>query len=321
MFIDFTKIEINAGNGGPGAISFRREKFISKGGPNGGDGGRGGHVFIIADANLNTLQDIRYKRLYKAENGKSGMGSNKTGRNGKDVKILVPPGSIIRSFKTKKIIIDLTTPNQEFMICEGGNGGKGNARYKPARRQAPRIAQSGLDGEHGIFEIELKLLADVGLVGLPNSGKSTLLSVLTSAKPKIADYPFTTIKPNLGIVKYNEYESFVMADIPGLIKGASMGKGLGHQFLKHIERNRIHIFLIDCKEENPNLIFETLKNELLSFNKALDKKPFLVCRTKIDLHHEESESWDKIDADVIDVSSISNQGLDLLVNSIIKILK
>ena len=276
MFIDHTQIDISAGNGGAGAVSFRREKFIPKGGPDGGDGGRGGHVIFIVDTNLHTLQDIRYRRRYKAENGHSGRGSNKTGKNGKDVIILVPAGSIIRRKGSDQVIVDLTVEGQKHIICSGGQGGKGNARFKTATKQAPRKAQPGIEGETGIFEIELKILADVGLVGLPNAGKSTLLASISSARPKIADYPFTTLKPNLGIVKYGEYDSFVMADIPGLIKGASLGKGLGHQFLRHIERNRVHLFLIDCLEDKPLDVYKTLKNELQNFNEDLINKPYLI---------------------------------------------
>jgi Obg family GTPase CgtA len=220
MFIDYTQIEIAAGDGGSGAVSFRREKFMPKGGPDGGDGGRGGHVCFMVDTNLHTLQDVRYKRRYQAESGHSGRGSNKTGKNGKDITILVPAGTMVRLKGSKKVIVDLTEKGQNFIICHGGQGGKGNARFKTAIKQAPRKAQSGAIGDSGSYEIELKILADVGLVGLPNAGKSTLLSVLSSAKPKIADYPFTTLEPQLGIVKYGEYGSFVMADIPGLIKGA-----------------------------------------------------------------------------------------------------
>ena len=286
MFIDHTQIDISAGNGGAGAVSFRREKFIPKGGPDGGDGGRGGHVIFIVDTNLHTLQDIRYRRRYKAENGHSGRGSNKTGKNGKDVIILVPAGSIIRRKGSDQVIVDLTVEGQKHIICSGGQGGKGNARFKTATKQAPRKAQPGIEGETGIFEIELKILADVGLVGLPNAGKSTLLASISSARPKIADYPFTTLKPNLGIVKYGEYDSFVMADIPGLIKGASLGKGLGHQFLRHIERNRVHLFLIDCLEDKPLDVYKTLKNELQNFNEDLINKPYLICRTKSDLRQD-----------------------------------
>ena len=281
MFIDHTQVDISAGNGGAGAVSFRREKFIPKGGPDGGDGGRGGHVIFIVDTNLHTLQDIRYRRRYKAENGHSGRGSNKTGKNGKDVIILVPAGSIIRRKGSDQVIVDLTVEGQKHIICNGGQGGKGNARFKTATKQAPRKAQPGIEGETGIFEIELKILADVGLVGLPNAGKSTLLASISSARPKIADYPFTTLKPNLGIVKYGEYDSFVMADIPGLIKGASLGKGLGHQFLRHIERNRVHLFLIDCMEDKPLDVYKTLKNELQNFNEDLINKPYLICLSLI----------------------------------------
>ena len=320
MFIDFTQIDISAGNGGSGAVSFRREKFIPKGGPDGGDGGRGGHVIFKVDTNLHTLQDIRYRRRYKAENGHPGRGSNKTGKNGKDVVILVPAGSVIRKKGSKDIIIDLTVNGQNYIICNGGQGGKGNARFKTSTKQAPRKAQPGVEGESGIFEIELKVLADVGLVGLPNAGKSTLLSSISSARPKVADYPFTTLNPNLGIVKYGEYESFVMADIPGLIEGASLGKGLGHQFLRHIERNRIHIYLIDCMEENPYDIYNILKNELKNFNENLIKKPSLICRTKSDLKQELSPQWNDFNEKIYDISSLTKEGVDQLIHSLVEVL-
>ena len=321
MFIDFTQIDISAGNGGSGAVSFRREKFIPKGGPDGGDGGRGGHVIFKVDTNLHTLQDVRYRRRYKAENGHPGRGSNKTGKNGKDVVILVPAGSVIRKKGSKDIIIDLTVNGQNYIICNGGQGGKGNARFKTSTKQAPRRAQPGVEGESGIFEIELKVLADVGLVGLPNAGKSTLLSSISSARPKVADYPFTTLKPNLGIVKYGEYESFVMADIPGLIEGASLGKGLGHQFLRHIERNRIHIYLIDCMEENPYDVYNILKNELKNFNEDLIKKPSLICRTKSDLKQELSPQWNDFNEKIYDISSLTKEGVDELILSLVEVLK
>ena len=321
MFIDFAQIDISAGNGGSGAVSFRREKFIPKGGPDGGDGGRGGHVIFQVDTNLHTLQDIRYRRRYKAENGHPGRGSNKTGKNGKDVVILVPAGSVIRKKGTKDIIVDLTVNGQIHIICNGGQGGKGNARFKTSTKQAPRKAQPGIEGESGIFEIELKVLADVGLVGLPNAGKSTLLSSISSARPKVADYPFTTLKPNLGIVKYSEYESFVMADIPGLIEGASLGKGLGHQFLRHIERNRIHIYLIDCMEDNPYDVYITLKNELKNFNEDLIKKPSLICRTKSDLKQELSPQWNDFNEKIYDISSLTKEGVDQLILSLVEVLK
>ena len=320
MFIDHTQIDISAGNGGAGGVSFRREKFIPKGGPDGGDGGRGGHVIFIVDTNLHTLQDIRYRRRYKAENGHSGRGSNKTGKNGKDVIILVPAGSIIRRKGSDQVIVDLTVEGQKHIICRGGQGGKGNARFKTATKQAPRKAQPGIEGETGIFEIELKILADVGLVGLPNAGKSTLLASLSSARPKIADYPFTTLKPNLGIVKYGEYDSFVMADIPGLIKGASLGKGLGHQFLRHIERNRVHLFLIDCLEDKPLDVYKTLKNELQNFNEDLINKPYLICRTKSDLRQDMSTQWNDFEDKIFDISSFTKEGINELILSLVEVL-
>ena len=320
MFIDHTQIDISAGNGGAGAVSFRREKFIPKGGPDGGDGGRGGHVMFIVDTNLHTLQDIRYRRRYKAENGHSGRGSNKTGKNGKDVIILVPAGSIIRRKGSDQVIVDLTVEGQKHIICNGGQGGKGNARFKTATKQAPRKAQPGIEGETGIFEIELKILADVGLVGLPNAGKSTLLASISSARPKIADYPFTTLKPNLGIVKYGEYDSFVMADIPGLIKGASLGKGLGHQFLRHIERNRVHLFLIDCMEDKPLDIYRTLKNELQNFNEDLINKPYLICRTKSDLRQDMSTQWNDFEDKIFDISSFTKERINELILSLVEVL-
>ena len=320
MFIDHTQIDISAGDGGAGAVSFRREKFIPKGGPDGGDGGRGGHVIFIVDTNLHTLQDIRYRRRYKAENGHSGRGSNKTGKNGKDVIILVPAGSMIRRKGSDRVIVDLTVEGQKHIICNGGQGGKGNVRFKTATKQAPRKAQPGIEGETGIFEIELKILADVGLVGLPNAGKSTLLASISSARPKIADYPFTTLKPYLGIVKYDEYDSFVMADIPGLIKGASLGKGLGHQFLRHIERNRVHLFLIDCMEDKPLDVYKTLKNELQNFNEDLINKPYLICRTKSDLRQEISTQWNDFEDKIFDISSFTKEGINELILSLVEVL-
>ena len=244
MFIDYAKVELKAGNGGAGAVSFRREKYIPKGGPDGGDGGRGGHIIFQADSNLHTLQDVRYMKQYNAENGAKGTGACKTGRNGTDVIVSVPIGTIIKKIEKADIVADLVEENQRVIVCRGGYGGRGNTHFKTSTLQTPLKAQSGKPGESGLFEIELKVLADVGLVGLPNAGKSTLLARLSAARPKIADYPFTTLEPHLGIVKYNEYQSFVMADIPGLIDGASSGKGLGHQFLKHVERNKILVYLI-----------------------------------------------------------------------------
>ena len=320
MFIDFTEVELYAGNGGKGAVHFRREKFVPKGGPDGGDGGRGGHVVFSADSNLHTLQDIRYHKKYRAENGGAGGGSRKTGKNGNDVKIRVPIGTIIREKDSKDILADLVENDESVIVCKGGRGGRGNIRFKTSMNQAPRKAQPGEMGEYGRYEIELKVLADIGLVGLPNAGKSTLLSRLSAARPKIADYPFTTLEPKLGIVKYGEYESFVMADIPGLIEGASKGKGLGHQFLKHIERNKALLFLIDSQDPHPYQTFNTLQNELFQFNSDLKIKPIIICRTKSDMEIEVSKEWDKFDDDVFVISSVSGQGLDRLVTNLVACL-
>tara|TARA_Y100001970_G_C14069148_1_gene768393 strand:+ start:109 stop:1068 length:960 start_codon:yes stop_codon:yes gene_type:complete len=319
MFIDHAEIELKAGNGGAGAISFHREKFHPKGGPDGGNGGRGGHVIIKANRNLHTLQDIKFKKKYNAPNGGNGRGSNKTGKNGKDLVILVPIGTLAKKKDESRLIVDLTKDDQEFILCNGGIGGKGNSYYKTSTNQAPRKSQPGISGERGLFDIELKVLADVGLVGLPNAGKSTLLARLSSARPKIADYPFTTLSPNLGIVKYGEFDSFVMADIPGLIKGASKGKGLGHQFLKHIERNKILIFLIDSLEKNPHKTYLTLENELIDFNPDILIKPKIICKTKSDLNIEPNKEWGKI-KNVISISSVNGDGIDTLIKEITKLL-
>ncbi len=322
MFIDYAKIRLRAGNGGAGIVAFHREKYIDKGGPSGGNGGRGGNIIFSTNPNLHTLQDIRYRRLYKAENGKSGGANKRTGKSGEDLIIQVPCGTIIKDLNTNNIVIDMVKENESHIVCQGGIGGRGNYNFKSSVQQTPRFAQEGISGEELHVELELKILADVGLVGLPNAGKSTLLSVMTTAKPKIADYPFTTLQPHLGIVKYGEYQSFVMADIPGLIEGASQGKGLGHQFLKHIERNRILLFLIDILEPNPQDVFDKLSNELSTFNKTLMDKPKLVVRTKRDTMDEAKnlENWKNFSEEYIDISSVSNTGLDILKDRLVSFL-
>ena len=322
MFIDYAKIRLRAGNGGAGIVAFHREKYIDKGGPSGGNGGRGGNIIFSTNPNLHTLQDIRYRRLYKAENGNSGGANKRTGKSGEDLIIQVPCGTIIKDINTNNIVIDMVKENENHIVCQGGIGGRGNYNFKSSVQQTPRFAQQGIPGEELHVELELKILADVGLVGLPNAGKSTLLSVMTTAKPKIADYPFTTLQPHLGIVKYGEYQSFVMADIPGLIEGASQGKGLGHQFLKHIERNRILLFLIDILEPNPQDVFDKLSNELSSFNKTLMDKPTLVVRTKRDTMDEAKnlENWKNFSEEYIDISSVSNTGLDILKDRLVSFL-
>ena len=322
MFIDYAKIELQAGNGGNGIVSFHREKYIDKGGPSGGDGGKGGDIVFVTNSNLHTLQDIRYRRLYKAKNGQSGGSNKKTGKSGEDLIIEIPCGTVIKNQASNKVIIDMVEDNHSHIVCEGGIGGKGNYHFKSSTQQTPRFSQEGTQGEHLKVELELKILADVGLVGLPNAGKSTLLSVMTTAKPKIADYPFTTLQPHLGIVKYGEYQSFVMADIPGLIEGASEGKGLGHQFLKHIERNKILLFLIDILEENPQETFDKLKKELETFNDTLMDKPTLVVRTKLDTIQDPKtlDQWDSFSEEYIDISSVSESGLDNLKDRLVSFL-
>ena len=319
MFIDYAEITCVSGKGGSGAVTFRREKFVPKGGPDGGDGGKGGSVIFVADQNLHTLQDIRYKKSYQAENGAPGSSNQKTGRAGEDVYIPVPLGTLIREKDTSRVEADLITDGEEYVACPGGKGGKGNTRFKTATRQTPRHAQKGIRGKKRNFTIELKVLADVGLVGLPNAGKSTLLAAVSSARPKIADYPFTTLQPHLGIVKYGEYQSFVMADIPGLIEGASEGKGLGHQFLKHIERTKLLLFLIDTMEPDPADTHELLQQELLNHNPELSKRKHLIVRTKIDTKTDNAD-WAKMDNEYLEISSVSGAGIPELIKRIGKLL-
>ena len=322
MLIDYAKITIQSGNGGNGCVSFRREKYVPKGGPNGGDGGNGGNVIFKADNSLATLIDFRYKKNYKAKNGKHGMGGDKTGKTGHDIIIRVPCGSMIKDAETDEILADLVSDGQTYLAAKGGKGGKGNARFATPTNQTPRIAEPGGKGEEKEFIIELKLIADVGLVGLPNAGKSTLISKISAAKPKIADYPFTTLQPNLGIVKYKDYNSFVVADIPGLIEGAHLGKGLGIRFLKHIERTKVLVFLIDStlleEKENKTEDYETLIGEMKGYDESLVKKPRVICFTKIDaLTEEQRKKLDKVkfknsNIPVIKISAVSGENLDKL---------
>lgn len=320
MFIDFTVIKCMSGKGGHGAVTFRREKYIPKGGPNGGDGGKGGDVIFIADNQLHTLQDIRYKKTYASGDGQQGSTNNRTGKNGEDAIIRVPLGTAVKEMESENVVADLVEDKEQFIALKGGKGGRGNAHFKTATRQTPRYAQSGIEGQVNTYALELKVLADVGLVGLPNAGKSTLLSVVSAARPKIADYPFTTLVPNLGIVKYGDYKSFVMADIPGLIEGAAAGKGLGHQFLKHVERTQVLLYLIECTEENPQSVYETLSSELKTYNPDMDKKPQLVIRTKTDLLNEENEKNWKSFEKYLDISSVTNSGINQLISRITELL-
>lgn len=314
-FVDYVKIYISSGKGGKGSVHLHREKYITKGGPDGGDGGRGGHIILKGNANLWTLYHLKFKKHFRAEQGGHGSKSRSTGADGKDIYIEVPLGTVVRDTETNEVILEITTDLEEKIIAEGGKGGRGNWHFKSPTRQTPRYAQPGLDGEERNITMELKVLADVGLVGFPNAGKSTLLSVLTSAKPKIADYEFTTLKPNLGIVEYRDYKSFVMADIPGIIEGAAEGKGLGHYFLRHIERNSILLFLIPADANDIGKQYETLLDELRRYNPEMLDKERLIAISKSDMLDEELKEEYKKELDetlpiqYMFISSVAQEGL------------
>ena len=282
-FVDYVKLIVRSGNGGKGSMHLHREKFITKGGPDGGDGGRGGHIIIRTNRNLWTLYTFKFKRHFDAGHGADGGKSRSSGAAGKDVFIDVPIGTVVKDSQTNKVIFELIEPNQEIVLLEGGKGGLGNWNFRSSINQTPRYAQQGIPGKELKIIMELKVLADVGLVGFPNAGKSTLLKSLTAAKPKVADYEFTTLKPNLGIVPYRNFQSFIMADIPGIIEGASRGKGLGHYFLRHIERNSLLLFIIPVDQKEVKKSFEILMNELKKYNSELMHKDFIVTFSKCDL--------------------------------------
>ena len=318
MFIDYAVIEITAGKGGDGAVAFRREKFVPKGGPAGGNGGKGGNIIVEAHHNLNTLLDFKYRRKYKAQNGEMGGNSLKDGKSGNDVVIKVPLGTVIKDFKSKKSLFDLNENNRKIILTKGGKGGKGNSNFATATNQTPRYAESGKPGEYKKVILELKLIADVGLVGFPNAGKSTLISTISEARPKIADYPFTTLKPNLGIVKYKAYSNFTVADIPGIIEDAHKGKGLGHQFLRHIERTKVILLILEITSENHYKDFEILYNELKSYSPRLTEKKIIVALSKADLINEEKIKelaglkFGMEGISPVIISSVSHYGLDEL---------
>jgi GTP-binding protein len=282
-FVDRAEIVVRGGKGGDGCISFRREKYVPLGGPDGGTGGDGGSVFFAADKSLRTLLDFRYRRTYGAQKGANGSGKNRTGKSGEDLEVRVPVGTVIVDPGTEEIIADLDEPGQSVLVARGGKGGKGNASFATPTNRSPRIKEEGKPGEERMVVLELKLLADVGMVGLPNAGKSTLLSKISAARPKIAPYPFTTLSPNLGYVQVGDRGSFVVADIPGLIEGASEGKGLGIDFLKHIERTSLLLFVIDGSSEDPAEDLRTLRSELAGYGHGLATKPGLIALNKIDL--------------------------------------
>ncbi|MGE5435696.1 MAG: GTPase ObgE [Syntrophothermus sp.] len=287
MFIDYAEIQVKSGNGGNGAVTFRREKYVPKGGPSGGNGGNGGSVIFEAHPNLTTLLDFNYKRIYNAGNGDPGGNSLKDGKNGKDVIIKVPIGTVIKDAETDEVIADLDKVGKTYVAVKGGKGGKGNSNFATPTKQTPRYAEPGRPGEVRKLVLELKLIADVGLVGFPNAGKSTLISTISSAKPKIADYPFTTLEPNLGIVKYKDYQSLTVADIPGIIEGAAEGKGLGLEFLRHIERTKILLIMIDVTSEDYQKDYKILLNELKNYSELLAEKTKIIAFSKADLVDEE----------------------------------
>jgi GTP-binding protein len=283
MFVDRVLVKVEAGTGGSGQTSFRREKFAPMGGPDGGDGGRGGDVIVRGDRNLTTLLDYTYRDAWKAERGQHGEGSNRTGRSGEDIVLPVPPGTVVRDAETQEFLGEVMEDGHTILVSKGGRGGKGNSFFVTPTHQSPREWQPGEEGQARTLELELKLIADIGLVGQPNAGKSTLLSVISAARPKIADYPFTTLSPNLGVVPLSDHRSFVVADIPGIIEGASEGKGLGLRFLRHIERTRMLAFMIPIDAEDWQAEFDQLRHEISSYSTELAAKPYCVVFTKLDL--------------------------------------
>ena len=325
-FVDYVKIYVASGNGGKGSVHLHREKYITKGGPDGGDGGRGGHVILRGNSNLWTLFHLKFKKHVRAGHGGHGSKSRSTGADGEDVYIDVPLGTVVRDTETNTIILEITENGEEQIIAEGGKGGLGNWHFKSSTNQTPRYAQPGLPLEEKHVTLELKVLADVGLVGFPNAGKSTLLSVITSAKPKIADYEFTTLKPNLGIVEYRDYQTFVMADIPGIIEGAAEGKGLGHYFLRHIERNSVLLFLIPADADDIKKQYDILLDELRRYNPEMLDKERLIAISKSDMLDEELKAELKTELDnelpipYLFISSVAQQGIQPLKDALWKML-
>ncbi len=318
MFIDYAEIEVQAGDGGNGCVSFRREKYVPKGGPSGGDGGAGGSVIIRVNPGLGTLLDLKYRKVYKAKKGSNGEGDNRSGTKGEDTVIAVPAGTAVKDLDQEgEVLADLISPNDSVVVAQGGRGGKGNSHFKSPTNRAPRKAEPGQKGEKKKLSLELKLLADVGIVGPPNSGKSTLLAKVSKARPKIADYPFTTLVPNLGVVKIGEDRSFLLADIPGLIQGAHQGKGLGVNFLKHIERTKLLLYLIEATTPDIRMEFDKVKKELELFDKNLSGRPSVLALNKIDLLSPEEKREKrkfKSPLPIFLISALSGEGVSELMN-------
>ena len=330
MFTDYAKIIIKSGNGGDGAVTFRREKYVAAGGPDGGDGGRGGSVYFRVDPNANTLIDFRFTKKFKAQDGENGSGGHKYGKSGEDLYIDVPAGTIIKDSETGKVVADLSEQGQVELILKGGRGGKGNSHFATSTRQVPRFAQAGEDGEEKEIILELKLLADVGLLGFPNVGKSTFLSVVTDAKPKIANYHFTTIEPNLGVVKTKTGDSFVIADIPGIIEGASEGVGLGIQFLRHVERTRLLLHVIDAsgiEGRDPVQDYYTINEELKGYSEKLSERKQILVANKIDVMQDDKglkaleELAKKEGLELFKISGVTGEGVEALINRVEQVLK
>jgi GTP-binding protein len=325
-FVDYVKMFVSSGNGGKGSVHLHREKYITKGGPDGGDGGRGGHVIVRGKANLWTLLHLKFKRHTRAGHGEHGSSGRSSGADGEDAYIDVPLGTVIRDTETNEILFEITEDGEERILVEGGKGGLGNWHFKTSTNQTPRYAQPGIPLEEKYVTMELKVLADVGLVGFPNAGKSTLLSVITSAKPKIADYEFTTLKPNLGIVKYRDFQTFVMADIPGIIEGAAEGKGLGHYFLRHIERNSILLFLIPADAKDIKKQYDILLDELRRYNPEMLDKERIIAISKSDMLDEELKAEMKVELDnelpipYLFISSVAQKGITELKDLLWKML-
>jgi GTPase len=319
MFIDKAVIQVSAGDGGSGIAAFRRESLVPLGGPSGGDGGRGGDVILVADSNLSTLLDFRYRAEYRAESGNHGEGNNRTGRSGESLELRVPPGTVARDADTGEFVGELLRGGERLIVAKGGRGGRGNARFATATRQAPTKWQPGGDGEARRLELELKLIADAGLVGEPNAGKSTLLSAISEARPKVAPYPFTTLSPNLGVVQLSDYRTFVMADIPGIIEGAHEGRGLGLQFLRHIERTRTLAFMVPVDDEDPQAVYDRLRAEVRAYSPSLAAKPHCLVLTRTDLLGPDDpvpevsapEAWG-----IFPISSVAGWGLEPLLEGL-----
>lgn len=326
-FIDEARIKLAAGDGGKGCVSFRREKYVPRGGPDGGNGGKGGDVILVSDEGLDSLIDFRYKRHYKATSGAHGKGKDKHGKNGADILIPVPLGTLVRDEATDELLKDLSSPGEKLVVAQGGLGGRGNASFVSSTHQAPRHAQGGKKGETRWIKLELKLLADVGIVGLPNSGKSTLVSRISAARPKIADYPFTTLRPCLGVVRYKEDKTFIVADIPGLIEGAHQGSGLGTTFLRHIERTRVLIHLIDGSHTtppNPFKAFKIINNELALYSPSLADKLQVIAINKMDLpecrgnYPKLKEYFEGLQLRIFPISAVTGKGVKSLIVHVVK---